>query len=160
MIYITVIAAVAAIDILLKNYIERYYWNIRDKHIFGGFVCIGKVHNRGGILNILENSAEIFRKTTYVLFVIITLLFVLAFPKKRTPAVKMGLALMRGGAVSNESDRLLKGSVTDYFSLKIPGIRRLAFNIADFAILAGAVMICAGYLKKGEGSVLPDKRNV
>lgn len=150
MIYIVVIAIVAAIDILVKNYIERYYWNVRDRYIFGDFVCITKSHNKGGILNIFENSTEIFRKVTYVLLFIITLLFVLAFSKKRKAAVKMGLALMIGGALSNESDRLLKGSVTDYFCLEIPPIKKIAFNIGDFAIFAGALMICAGYIKKKE----------
>lgn len=150
MIYIVVIAIVAAIDILVKNYIERYYWNVRDRYIFGDFVCITKSHNKGGILNIFENSTEIFRKVTYVLLITITLLFVLAFSKKRNAAVKMGLALMIGGALSNESDRLLKGSVTDYFSLEIPPVKKIVFNIGDFAIFAGALMICAGYIKKKE----------
>lgn len=150
MIYIVVIAIVAAIDILVKNYIERYYWNVRDRYIFGDFVCITKSHNKGGILNIFENSTEIFRKVTYVLLFIITLLFVLAFSKKRKAAVKMGLALMIGGALSNESDRLLKGSVTDYLCLEIPPVKKIVFNIGDFAIFAGALMICAGYIKKEE----------
>ncbi|MCI8307561.1 MAG: signal peptidase II [Lachnospiraceae bacterium] len=147
MIYIVVITIVAAIDILAKNYIERYYWNTRDRYIFGGIVCITKSHNKGGFLNLFENSADIFRKITYTLLIFLTLLFALAFSRKKGAAVKMGLALILGGALSNESDRLLKGSVTDYFCIELPPVKKIAFNIGDFAIFAGAVLICAGYTK-------------
>lgn len=151
MVYIVVIALVAVIDILAKNYIERYYWNTRDRYIFGGIACITKSHNKGGFLNLFENSADIFRKITYTLLIILTVLFALAFSKKKGAAVKMGLALILGGALSNESDRLFKGSVTDYFSIEIAPVKKIAFNIGDFAIFAGAMMICAGYIKKRQG---------
>lgn len=148
MIYIAVMAIVAAIDILAKNYIERYYWNMHDRYIFGGFVCITKSHNKGGFLNMLQNSAGIYRKITYALFVILLMLTALAFSRKKGTAVKMGLALLLGGALSNESDRLLKGSVTDYFCIQMRPVKKIAFNIGDFAIFAGAALICAGYIKK------------
>lgn len=148
MIYIAVMAIVAVTDILLKNYIERYYWNTRDRYILGGTVCITNSHNKGGFMNMLENSADIFRKITYALLIVLTVLFALAFSRKKGAAVKMGLALILGGALSNESDRLLKGSVTDYFSIEMRPVKKMAFNIGDLAIFVGAALICVGYGKK------------
>ena len=57
-------------------------------------------------------------------------------------AVKLGGALALGGGLSNLTDRMTKGYVTDYFSLNVKWdrLRRLVFNISDFCILIGTVI--------------------
>lgn len=144
MIEIAVIAVIAVLDLLVKNYIERYYWLNRDRYILGGFVRIGKSHNKGGFLNAFEKKTRKFKKVSYVVMGAVIIILGMAFIKKKNKATRIGLSLILGGALSNEYDRLVKGSVTDYFSFNIPKMKHIMFNLADIAIFAGAVMTCIG----------------
>lgn len=144
MIEIAVIAVIAVLDLLVKNYIERYYWLKRDRYILGGFVRISKSHNKGGFLNAFEKKTREFKKVSYVVMGAVIIILGMAFIKKKNKATRIGLSLILGGALSNEYDRLVKGSVTDYFSFNIPKMKHIMFNLADIAIFAGAVMTCIG----------------
>ena len=57
--------------------------------------------------------------------------------------MKFGLSLLLGGAFSNTYDRLKRGYVVDYFRVNVPvkRIRKLIFNISDFCIMIGALLI-------------------
>jgi len=56
------------------------------------------------------------------------------------------LALIAGGGASNLLDRLLDaGRVTDFLNVGIGPLRTGIFNIADMAILAGAILLLLGY---------------
>lgn len=63
---------------------------------------------------------------------------------------KLGFALLTGGAFSNLYDRCRKGYVVDYVSFHTPfqRLNRLVFNLSDFFILAGALLICFGQTDK------------
>ena len=54
--------------------------------------------------------------------------------------------LLLGGGLSNLLERQLHGRVLDYVQFpKAPGIlKRYVFNLADFAILTGGVLLAAG----------------
>ena len=56
-----------------------------------------------------------------------------------------GAALLACGGLSNLVDRFARGSVTDYLRFPyLPGrVGRLVWNLADFMILAGAVLALA-----------------
>jgi signal peptidase II len=52
------------------------------------------------------------------------------------------LALVAGGGISNLIDRLLyNGRVTDFLNVGIGGVRTGIFNVADMAIMAGALLL-------------------
>lgn len=65
--------------------------------------------------------------------------------RRRSP---VGVGLVLGGGVSNLWERLRHGRVFDYLQFpKAPGaLRRYVYNLADLAILAGAVTLL---LRKG-----------
>jgi signal peptidase II len=57
------------------------------------------------------------------------------------------LALVAGGGISNLIDRLLNdGRVTDFLNVGIGALRTGIFNVADMAILLGALLLI---LKRG-----------
>lgn len=59
-------------------------------------------------------------------------------------ALAWGAGLVIGGALSNAWDRLQYGAVADFLNMSCCGIANpYAFNIADAAIFAGAVLIAA-----------------
>lgn len=52
-----------------------------------------------------------------------------------------GLAFLLGGATGNLTDRIVHGSVTDFFELWFGSYHYPAFNVADSAIAIGAALI-------------------
>jgi signal peptidase II len=52
-----------------------------------------------------------------------------------------GLALLLGGATGNVTDRILHGTVTDFFEVWFGSYHYPAFNVADSAIAIGAALI-------------------
>ena len=53
--------------------------------------------------------------------------------------------LFTGGAFSNIFDRFLRGKVIDYigFQTRWPRLTRITYNLGDFAIFAGTVLVTA-----------------
>lgn len=141
MIYLLIIAMITAIDILIKNHVERYYWNDNsERYLLGRFIRIHKLHNYGGFMHSLQNHVKLLKVLSASLILIVAIVLGLLLPKKGYTLKKIGLSLILGGALSNEYDRYIKGSVTDYFSINIPLIKKIVFNIGDFAIFAGIIL--------------------
>ncbi|MDE7359775.1 MAG: signal peptidase II, partial [Lachnospiraceae bacterium] len=63
---------------------------------------------------------------------------------------KAGLALLLGGAYSNTYDRLTRKYVVDYVSFPVKNrrIRRIVFNISDFCIMIGALLLVLGETRR------------
>ena len=62
--------------------------------------------------------------------------------------LRLGLALLLGGAFSNTYDRLRRGYVVDYvsFPVKWQAFRKIVFNCSDFCIIIGALLSALGML--------------
>ena len=71
-------------------------------------------------------------------------------PKRRTAPARLGILLTLTGGLSNQYDRLRRGSVTDY--VRFPGagkkLRSLVWNLADFMLLGGTVLTAIGLLRE------------
>jgi signal peptidase II len=63
-----------------------------------------------------------------------------------TRLAALSLGLIIGGAIGNVLDRVLYGSVADFFSFHYAGYYWYIFNIADVAIGAGVVGLLADWL--------------
>ena len=66
------------------------------------------------------------------------------------PLMRLGLALMLGGAVGNLIDRVKDGEVVDF--IKVPNFP--AFNVADSAITIGVLLLAWAMLQEPEASKL------
>ena len=73
-------------------------------------------------------------------------MFLLTFTCKGSRLLKAGLAFLLGGAYSNTYDRLMRKYVVDYvsFPVKNKKIRNIVFNISDFCIAVGALLMVLG----------------
>src|SRR6185437_669837 len=79
--------------------------------------------------------------TAVVAIVLIGLVCAALFARLST-ARFVALALVAGGGISNLIDRLLyDGRVTDFLNVGIGSLRTGIFNLADMAILAGALLL-------------------
>ena len=61
----------------------------------------------------------------------------------------LGLALFIAGGASNWVDRVVRGSVVDFVNVGIGSVRTGVFNVADVAIMIGAVVFVLGQFRKG-----------
>jgi len=107
------------------------------------------VENPGSFLSLGASLPERFRFTLFIGTVAVLLLcLVLASLFARLgPWRFTALALVAGGGISNLIDRLLHGGrVTDFLNLGIGSVRTGIFNVADMAILCGALLLV---LKRG-----------
>ena len=73
----------------------------------------------------------------------LSLVFLFTLTKHGCAALKTGLSLLLGGAWSNTYDRLKRKYVVDYFSLNVKWkpLRQIIFNLSDFCILIGALIV-------------------
>jgi len=60
-----------------------------------------------------------------------------------------GAALIWAGGVSNLVDRAIQGRVVDFMNVGLGSLRTGIFNVADVAILGGAVLIAMSYKEEG-----------
>lgn len=144
MIFIIILAAAAILDLAVKNRIEKRYTKDSYKYILGGAVKIHRCENKGCFLGFMNKRSGIVRAVSLLITLFCALLFCVLLSKKGMNVKKAGLALVLGGAVSNEYDRIKKGSVTDYFSINLPFLKRIVFNLGDMSIFAGVILLVLG----------------
>ncbi len=122
----------------------------------GRFIEFTLAENPGAFLGLGESLPQAARSAITV-GVGLGLAFVLAYlvrtPKLRWPSL-LGLSLIWAGGMSNLVDRIVRhGLVTDFMVVRAGPLHTGVFNLADFAIVVGAIMLVvtlrAG-LRKGE----------
>lgn len=144
--YVLIAAGVLAVDLWIKEKIERNRKMHEEKAVFGGKLVIRRYHNRGAFLNLGEKNSALMRILSAGLTAAMLAVFLLTLTKRGRAPLKTGLSLLLGGAFSNTYDRLFRKYVVDYFSFRtgIRALDRVVFNLADFAILIGALCIALG----------------
>lgn len=146
MVYVLMAAAVFAIDLLLKNHIEMTKVMHEEKPLLRGKLILRRYHNKGAFLNLGEKKSALMRALSVGLTAAAFVLFVCTLTSKGNGLLKAGLSLLLGGAFSNTYDRLYRKYVVDYFSFHtgIGAFDRVVFNLADFAIMVGALCAALG----------------
>lgn len=141
---------VAAADQLSKSWI-RSNLALGESMPETGFFRLAYVRNSGSAFGLFQDQTLLL---TIVAFIgIATLLFFILFMHHRIPFLatmpaKLGLGLICGGTVGNLIDRLSDSYVTDFISVG----RWPAFNIADSAIVVGAILIAYLLIRLADSS--------
>ncbi len=134
-------AAVVAFDQLTKWGIRSWLyegeswprgWDVRLVHFTNTRAAIGILQDAGPLL-VLTSLVGMAALAIY-----------LFNPGFAQPIMRLGLALMLGGAVGNLIDRLVAGEVVDF--LKVPYWP--AFNLADSAITIGVLFLLWATLRE------------
>lgn len=143
LVLISITLCLALIDITVKSTIEGYMTQKEERTACKGKVILRKVYNRGFGFNLCEKKEELVKYGSAIAATILTIwqLFTLMCKKKRLR--KWGLSLMTAGAWSNTFDRWFRGYVIDYvgFQTKWKKVTAITFNLADFLIGAGGVLV-------------------
>lgn len=138
------------IEGMTEEEIERVRIGSRRKRPFcegdgrrGSLIVVRRYHNKGAMLNFGESRGRAVTVAALAMTAAMTVFFVISLGRGGRGLLKAGLSLLLGGAFGNAYDRLKRGYVVDYFSfnLKWEPLRRVVFNISDFCILIGAMLV-------------------
>lgn len=143
-------AGIFLLDLLIKNHIETHLQVGEEKPVCQGRLLIKRYHNKGAFLDVGEKRQKAVALLSLLLTIFMTMVFLGTFSFRGNAALKAGLALLLGGAYSNTYDRLTRDYVVDYvsFPVKNKRIRRIVFNISDFCIIIGALLMALGDMRK------------
>ena len=135
-------AVIAVIDQVTKNWAVDSLPLLEPQPFIGEILQLTLLYNSGAAWGM---GAEITPVVTCLQLVIVAGVIVFAVKAVRSPWYTAALGLIMGGALGNIHDRLLRepgpfrGAVVDF--LELPNWP--VFNIADMAVVGGAIMIVA-----------------
>lgn len=119
--------------------------DVPTRSFLGDTFRLGYAENPGAFLGMGGNLPSAIQFWVFVVGVGIVLAAMLVWmvsSRKIDTWTAAGLAMIVGGGGSNWVDRVLNdGRVVDFLNLGIGSLRTGIFNVADVAIMAGAVML-------------------
>jgi signal peptidase II len=116
------------------------------------------VENTGAAFGLFAESTAQWKIGALVSFSVIALMVVSALLWKHSHSLStttIGLSLILGGATGNLWDRMLTGHVVDFFDFYVGSYHWPAFNVADSAIVIGAILLVSEivFAKSGNEAV-------
>ena len=130
--------AVVALDQVTKALVVTMLGPGRTSHraeIFGSFLALRYVENRGAAFGVLRGQGAIL--SLLALAVVAGLVMYYRRVAVRSPWLAVGIGLVGGGAVGNLIDRARLGYVVDFVAVG-PWPK---FNVADSAITVGVLLL-------------------
>jgi signal peptidase II len=122
-------------------------------NIVPGFFRLTHLENTGAAFSLFADSTSPFRTTLLIVFSVAALAVVsVLLWKDRTifHSGTLALSLILGGAVGNLWDRMADGKVTDFLDFYLGTHHWPPFNVADSAIVGGALLLLLRMLRKDQ----------
>ena len=138
---LVIIAVDQAVKWLIRETVDR-----GDSHDVVWPLEIVHFTNSGAAFGMLQGAGPLLVMTS--VFCMAAIVVFLFNPSFAHPLMRLGLALMLGGAVGNLIDRVKDGEVVDF--IKVP--RFPAFNVADSAITIGVLLLIWAMLREPQPS--------
>jgi signal peptidase II len=136
-------AVVLLLDRLSKVLIEHNI-QLHDTIPVLPFFRLTNVQNRGAAFGLGAESATEWTTFLLISFSVAALVVVSALlwrNSHRISSTGIGLALIMGGALGNLWDRVVNHQVVDFLDFYVSNYHWPAFNIADSAIVVGAMLL-------------------
>jgi signal peptidase II len=122
-------------------------------NIIPGFFRLTHLENTGAAFSLFADSSSPFRTTLLIAFSVAALAvvsFLLWKDRSVFHSGTLALSLILGGAVGNLWDRISDGKVTDFLDFYIGVHHWPPFNVADSAIVVGALLLFMRMLRKDQ----------
>ena len=121
-----------------------------EQSYLGDTIRVAYAENPGGFLSLGARLPASIRRVAFTVgpALALGLLGWLAYRQRWRGAALVGAALFLAGGASNWIDRVGNGHVVDFLNVGIGPVRTGIFNVADMAIMAGAVLIAAGMTRR------------
>jgi signal peptidase II len=140
-----IIAASLMLDIVTKYLVVANLFEHQRINVFGSFVQLILLYNKGGLFGIMQGYQGFFLIVSILVLGLMIAYYV--FEKKKNITFCSAMALIISGALGNIIDRVSgKPGVVDFIYIGSDDFYRWpAFNVADAAIVAGAVLLLVFY---------------
>jgi signal peptidase II len=142
--YFLIALGVVLLDRLTKWAVERAIVLHESVPIIPSFFRLTHVQNHGAAFGIFDESPTAWKLALLIGFSLIALAVVATILWKNSDQFSLsgiGLSLVLGGAVGNLWDRVVAGHVVDFLDFYIGSYHWPAFNMADSAIVVGAILL-------------------
>lgn len=145
---------VIIIDRILKVLVtNNFVLNVRNK-IIDGFFYITNCHNEGAAFSLFSGNV------LFLIFITLIVLFLIYRTINKENVNKIGIlayGLLLGGILGNLYDRIFYGYVIDYLDFVIFKFNFAIFNLADTAIVIGAILLIVFEGSDNDGRKNKDK---
>ncbi len=109
--------------------------------VFGDFLRITLTYNTGAAFGVFPGARAPFIIISSV--AALGLLYANHVLPRQDRARRVPMALILGGNLGNLFDRVRSGAVTDFIDMGLGGSRWPTYNVADIAVVVGAVALAA-----------------
>jgi len=119
--------------------------------IIPGFFRLTHLENTGAAFSLFAESTSPFRTALLIAFSVAALVVVCLLlwrGRHEFNSSTLALSLILGGAVGNMWDSLANGKVTDFLDFYIDTHHWPPFNMADSAIVVGALLLLTRMMRK------------
>jgi signal peptidase II len=142
-------AVVIAVDQVTKQLVVNEL-ALFDRIPLFDWLNLTLMHNTGAAFSIFAGATPWFFVALSVLVSVGILIWMRRHPTGDR-LVAASLALILGGALGNGIDRATRGFVIDFIDFHIHGWHYPAFNVADSAIVLGAILLGLDMLRPRRG---------
>ena len=144
--------AILISDRLSKILVQHSMSVLDSIPVIPGWIRIVHTENPGAAFGVLSEGNPFLRSVVLIGVSTIVLIFVASALLNRRSSLtsvlmRLGLALILGGAMGNLYDRVVHGTVTDFFEVYHGQWSFPAFNVADSAITVGAALLLVDLLR-------------
>lgn len=132
------------LDRITKSIVKSHISPWQALGVIPGLFNIVHTENPGIAFGLLSDLANPWRNIILIGLAILVLAIISAVLLRagaQNLLLRMGLALVMGGAVGNLFDRIVHGTVTDFVEVHVGEHYFPAFNVADSAITIGACLL-------------------
>lgn len=141
---LSIAAALLAADQLLKHLSRSGKLRLESR-----FLRLTHLENRGFFLSLGQQHPKLVRWLPCGVW-LLAAACLLPGLGKRPFSLQLGISLVLSGGLSNQFDRVARGSVTDYVQFPCRRRRKRApvWNLADFLLLGGTALTCISLLRE------------
>lgn len=142
--HMIIAASVVLLDQVSKWLVAQKIALYDGVDVVPGFFRLTHVQNQGAAFGLFSNSTSQWKVAVLIMFSVAALAVVSALLWKNGNAMNataIALSLVFGGALGNLWDRVSSGRVIDFLDIYYGSHHWPAFNVADSAIVIGAVLL-------------------
>ncbi|MCX7551748.1 signal peptidase II [Xanthomarina sp. F2636L] len=143
-----------ALDQITKVLTRLYVTPGSETPIIGNIFTLHNVENAGAFLGMGSDLNPTLRLIFLLALPILVLGYVtfhIITNKDLDRMSLIGFCCIVGGGIANVYDRIVYGSVTDFFHIDLGGVFRTGiFNFADMSVMLGLGLLLFSGLKKGK----------
>ena len=149
---ILTIVLTIAVDQISKIIVRTYVVPSERSNIIGKYFTLHNVENAGAFLGMGSDLSPLLKLILLLILPIVVLSFVTYHIFKDQSLDKVSVfafASIIGGGIANVFDRVVYGSVTDFFHIDLGGVFRTGiFNMADLSVTTGMILLLMVSFKK------------